>query len=370
MPYTTEIISNLEDLTPLAADWDLLAARFHTPLLRFDWFHAAALSFCPPGELAIFVLRSHGELAAIATLVINPKYGFPRYELLGASLLREPSGFLYRDQASLSALIERITRLGTPVCLDGLSADAEEAVLLKEARGYHPRYSAVGSFASPWIPTRACWEQYYASISASWRSSLRRSEKRAKELGAVAYEMIAPDPGTVDALMHEVFEVESAGWKSRIGTAMQANERLGAFFSAYARRSAAAGKLRIAFLRINGKAVAVQLLVEDASRLWVFKIGYDELYARCSPGILLMHHVIHQSFERGVEAVELLGTNQKWLDIWPNELHHYQDFFLHRFAPSAIITHGIEVSDRVLSRLRTSIAKSRKLSPQRTLAGA
>jgi CelD/BcsL family acetyltransferase involved in cellulose biosynthesis len=369
MSVTT--ISNVNELASLAPDWKRLAARFHTPLLSFDWFHAAALTLCPPGKLAVLVQRrENGEVSAIAPLVLNPKHGFFRYELLGTSMLREPSGFLYRDRPSLALLIDFIAHLHRPVCLEGISSDAEEIELLTDARGHRPKYSEVGSFAAPWIPIRLSWEDYAASISSSWRSSLRRSERRAKEFGTVTCEIASPGPDSVDAMVSEVFHVESSGWKSRLGTAMKDHEQLGAFFAAYARSTAAAGTLRIAFLRINGRAAAVQLLVEEASRLWVLKIGYDELFARCSPGILLMHHVLRRSFEQGLEGLELLGTNQQWLNIWPNELHHYKRFFLHKFVPSAIITHGIEVSDKAMSKLRTTLAKQSKLSPSRNLAEA
>ncbi len=56
--------------------------------------------------------------------------------------------------------------------------------------------------------------------------------------------------------------------------------------------------LRIAFLRIAGRPVAMQIAVERAQRLWLLKIGYDEEYARCSPGQLLMLEVAAAVCER------------------------------------------------------------------------
>ena len=64
-----EVIDDLTGLHSLAEEWNSLAARFNTPLLRHEWFAACAEACCPPGRLSILIIRSQQELRAIAPLV-------------------------------------------------------------------------------------------------------------------------------------------------------------------------------------------------------------------------------------------------------------------------------------------------------------
>jgi CelD/BcsL family acetyltransferase involved in cellulose biosynthesis len=80
--------------------------------------------------------------------------------------------------------------------------------------------------------------------------------------------------------------------------------------------------LRLAFMRIGGQAVAMQLMTESAGRLWLLKIGYDESYAACSPGQQLMLYVIGEAARRGLRAIEFLGEEEPWTRLWTSAARH------------------------------------------------
>jgi hypothetical protein len=42
--------------------------------------------------------------------------------------------------------------------------------------------------------------------------------------------------------------------------------------------------------------IAVQIIVENAERWWVLKIGYDNHWSKYSPGMQLMFDTIEQAF--------------------------------------------------------------------------
>ncbi len=54
-------------------------------------------------------------------------------------------------------------------------------------------------------------------------------------------------------------------------------------------------------------------------RFWVLKIGYDEEYSRCSPGILLIHETIRYAFTNGLKSYEFLGSDENWLHMWTKD---------------------------------------------------
>ncbi len=142
-----------------------------------------------------------------------------------------------------------------------------------------------------------------------------------------------------------------------MGTAVQHHESLNGFFCKYTRSIARLGKLRLAFLWIAEKPVAVQLLVESANRLWVLKVRYDESYAKCSPGIILLNKVSQYAFEKQYEAFEFLGRNEQWLNIWPHELHLFENILRFPASPATVIGRGLEVSECNIRKFQTMIAK-------------
>jgi hypothetical protein len=79
--------------------------------------------------------------------------------------------------------------------------------------------------------------------------------------------------------------------------------------------------LRIAFLRVDRRAIAMQLAIESGGAWWLFKIGFDESFARCSPGSLLMHTIGHAA-RSGLARYELLGEVEPWIaQLWTREEH-------------------------------------------------
>jgi CelD/BcsL family acetyltransferase involved in cellulose biosynthesis len=357
-----ELIENIHDFSLIADEWNVLADRFKTPLLRHEWFESCARAFCPPGKLFVVINRSAGRIVAIAPLAVNRKFGMDTVELLGTSVLGEPSGFLYEDERSLSGLMQEIFLLGKSLHLKGLPSASPELCRLKDVETYPGRNFHVDSYATPWIPISTTWENYSSTISPRWRSAMRRAARRANEFGDVEYEIITPSSSNLDSNLAEAFKVEGLSWKARAGTALQSYKVLGDFFTSYALSATRLGMLRIAFLRINGEAVATQLFIEFGKRWWVLKIGYNESYARCSPGVLLMNEVIRRAFDRPLEAFELLGTNQAWMGIWPNNLREHEIYRFHPFMPAVFARHGLDLSRRAIDRVQTAIAKRQKSS--------
>ncbi len=128
--------------------------------------------------------------------------------------------------------------------------------------------------------------------------------------------MLAPTPEQVTGVLDEAFAVEVRSWKGRSGTALALDRLRQPFYRRYAAAAAQRGDLLVAFLRIDGRAVAMHLDVRHAGSLWLLKIGYDESYAQCSPGHLLLLEVIRHCAQSGYETVEFFGSAAPWTRRW------------------------------------------------------
>jgi hypothetical protein len=73
-----------------------------------------------------------------------------------------------------------------------------------------------------------------------------------------------------------------------------------------------------------------------------------------------MNEVVKYAFDKHLEAFEMLGTNQAWLNIWPNRLHEYHNFRLYPITPLTIFSHGLELANFANKKIRTYVAKRQK----------
>jgi CelD/BcsL family acetyltransferase involved in cellulose biosynthesis len=235
-----------------------------------------------------------------------------RLELVGAELF-EPVDFDWRDEDALDAVAAAVAAARRPVWLARIPTDSPAIAALRR----HMRLVVERDAAS--CPVIALDPDPLTLLGSRRRHDLRRAARRAAELGPVRAEVVAPSPDEVDPLVDRAFAVEANGWKGRSGTALVLDPQRAHFYRAYARAAAGAGTLRLAFLTVGGVPAAMQVAVERDDALWLLKIGYDERFASCSPGHLLLRHTLEWAVARGLGRFEFLGTAAPWTRLWTRE---------------------------------------------------
>ena len=121
-------------------------------------------------------------------------------------------------------------------------------------------------------------------------------------------------------ILAESFRVEADGWKGRTGSALLSDPHRRQFYEKYATIASEKGILRLSFMRIGGEVAATQIAVESGGRFWLLKVGYDERFARCSPGHLLMVETLRYAAERGLRTFEFLGSTEPWTQVWTTDV--------------------------------------------------
>lgn len=316
-----KIIENIQEIEFIREDCNRLADKIQMPLMRFEWLLNCARVIPSHEKLFVVVLISDGNIKAIAPMVLIVKDFSTRLEMLGASLHNEPVSFLYEDENSLLELLRAINNMKKTIFLNAIRESSLEMLTLERSLLQQQNLNLVRKGSIPYLPITDGWENLQQNISPSRRSSLRRLKRIADGMGNLSIEIVCPSIELLEQYLDEVFEVEASGWKKRTGTALMINKKLGDFFRSYSREAASLKTLRLCFLRINEIAIAAQICLEYANRFWILKIGHNEKYAHCSPGILLMNEVIRYSFNNKLDAVEFLGGNEQWLHIWTNHFH-------------------------------------------------
>jgi CelD/BcsL family acetyltransferase involved in cellulose biosynthesis len=242
--------------------------------------------------------------------------------MIGAHEVNEPGDALCRDSDAAGRLAAAIVDGRRALEVDRLPAGSPLIPALRSAVRGKGIMAIRPAVPSPTIALDESWKDAASRFNSGRRSDFRRAARRAREYGEVSFETLAPGPEEFDALFDEAIAVEARSWKREAGTAIAVDRAKENCFRHYFRSACEGGTFRIAFMRIDGKAVAMQMALETLDRYWLFKIGFDETYERCSPGTLLMLHSLGWAAERRLRAFELLGNVEPWIArFWTRECH-------------------------------------------------
>lgn len=128
--------------------------------------------------------------------------------------------------------------------------------------------------------------QSYKKRMQQFRAIARHGEVGFQRLRGEAARVALPD----------FLALEAAGWKGRAGTAIARLPQASAYFDSLVTLSAAADSLQIDTLLLDGRPLAMGLLVESAGTRHFLKIAYDEAQARHSPGRALTIAMLQADF--------------------------------------------------------------------------
>jgi CelD/BcsL family acetyltransferase involved in cellulose biosynthesis len=224
--------------------------------------------------------------------------------------------FVHADGSDLDGLARALVGAQRPIVLRRVRADSPAVAALRRACAREWITFCRPSRGCPYITLDDSWSEPEQHVNAGRRSDLRRAWRAAEKIGPVTCEIVTPTPDQVPALLDEAYQVEAAGWKGREKTALAVDKRIGEFYRRYAAAAAARGILRVCLLRIGGEAAAMQIVAVTGDRFWLLKIGYSEMHARCSPGVLLMVETIRYAARAGLRSYEFLGAAEAWIRNW------------------------------------------------------
>jgi len=353
------VLRTLRELDELAAPWNAIGEEIGMPTMSHAWVRACAAAFVDPDKLAVTVVRTP-DAVAMAPLVKRDD-GVSRLELLGVDEIGDPSDLVTTNPSALARLAETLAHIGRPLHLMRIPAESPTVPALR--RAYRGKGIVITRAHAdyPWIPLDRTWSCPESWLNPGRRSDVRRARRRAGRLGSVRTEMLSPTPGELAPLLDEAFWVEAAGWKGRRGSAVIDDAARRTFFERYAFEAAARGTLRLGFLRIGGRPAAMQLGVESGERFWLLKIGYDETYRRCSPGMLLMIESLRYAAERGLRTYELLGTVEPWTSMWTRKTRACVSVRAYPATPhgiAALLVEGVRIGRRKVPGLARRALKS------------
>ena len=113
--------------------------------------------------------------------------------------------------------------------------------------------------------------------------------------------------------------------------------------------------VRIVFLKLNDKRIAMQIAIEYNSKYWLLKIGHDEKYNWLSPGVVLINETIKHAYKSGLSGYEFLGTDEDWLRAWQPERHILATLLFYPYNFSGMISFISDGTNHIFKKIRQSL---------------
>ena len=298
-PLTTFVAPAARALRTLRASWNPLAPH---PFATAEWL-AILGALVPPGAPVIYGARRGDALCAALPLALRNR------TLCGLENDHTPRFDLIGDRAALPSIFSRMLRdpRWDALELAHVPADSPLATDLVElAQKAGLRTATWATECSPYFELAGFEER----LGSKFRGNLRR---RAKKLPDLEFERVARYD---KALLDEGLELERAGWKGELGSAIACDAQLVRFYHAVARCFARRGGLSLNFLRARGKRIAFHFALETPRVYFLLKPGFDPEFSQFGPGQLLVLHAATDAARRGLLEFDFLGWDMPWKRDW------------------------------------------------------
>ena len=160
----------------------------------------------------------------------------------------------------------------------------------------------------------------YGTRTRKHEREVDRLARRLAETGAVAFGS-ASDAADIRYAAEWFLALEQAGWKGRRRTAFLSDAGDAAFLRAALRQLARAGKCRIDWIAVDGRPIAMAIVLRSADRAYYWKTTYDERYARYSPGVQLTRALAERQLaDPAIQITDSCAiANHPMIDrLWPS----------------------------------------------------
>ena len=292
-------VDTYTSVAPIAGEWDELAKRTGaSPFLRPGWIDAWSRAF-GGGSLEVLALRRNGELAG--ALAVQRR---ARGVYAPANWHTPEWGPVAADDDAARELFDAVFARHPPYALlRFLGPGTAQALEAARAAGYSANARPLQQ--SPYIELGGGWD----SLPQPRAKNVAKAKQK---LGDVELEWSE----RLDGLLDDVLRLEGSGWKVELGTAIVSQPRLRSFYEEVMRWGDREGILRIAFLRIGDRRIAVEFGFQDERRFYNIKGGYDPEFKKHSPGLLIAHDLIKKCADQGLETFEYLGAAEPMKMEW------------------------------------------------------
>jgi len=350
--FRTSIVRDYEQFVSLEIEWNdaVQRAQIPHPFLRHEWVRTWWDSFQGDRQLQILIVRDAHRIVGIAPLMRENAvvYGLPvrRLALLANDHTPRTDFVIAGDEnevyrAMWSSLASEMDRWDVLQLTQLPETSQTIRVMSGLASADQLPIGTWESSQSPYLELAGTWESYWASLSAKFRSNVRNRLTRLKPIAQPTLEILS-DKAAIAAACDDVWRLEASGWKDKEGTSIGSDPKVEKFYTLLADRAADHGWLRLLFLTVGGRRIAVSYSAVYDGRLFLLKTGHDREFHACSPFKLLTYFAAQEAYARGLREIDFLGDTEPWKQEWTSTARGHDWLFIFSTSRRARLLHSIK----------------------------
>lgn len=328
----------------LRADWDRLnTARLDLPFLCSDAV-AAALAVFGNGQEQLLVGQAQGQTQAMLVLVPD---GRLRWRTFQPSQL--PLGsWVAASGVSLPALCHSLIRgpLGLCLVLSITQVDPLQAPPADDGPDTrHAHY-----IDTAWVGIDGSFDDYWAARGKNLRQNMRKQRNKLAAEGTATQMRVLTTEAEMAPALARYGALEGQGWKAGQGTAIEADNAQGRFYTRLFEQAARRGEALVTEYLFNDRTVAMNLGLLRNGTLVVLKTAYDESVPKAlSPAFLLREEELQRFFagtQPLVRRIEYYGKVMDWHTKLTEDKRGLYHLTVYRWALLKRLAEGKRASSR------------------------
>lgn len=325
-------VNELAPLSDLRSQWESLLRQ--TPGADFfrtlDWLEVYWRHFGQQQRLRVLIVLEAGEAVGFVPLVVRREqtklgpFNVLTYPLDDWGSFYAPIGA--DPQRLLAAALEYVQSTQRDWDLleirwadTGNSADNHVSQALRRAGAWRPARRLHTEI--PIVNLEGDWDGYWAGRSGSWRSQVRRNEKKLASAGHV--ELVRHRPASAADgdprwdLYDECLRLAELSWQgeSDSGTTLS-HPSVSGYLRDTHEAAARAGCLDVNLLTVDGQSAAFVYNYAYDGYISSLRLGFDPQFRQYGAGTVLMGRLLRDSFERGDRLFDFLpgslGAKKRW----------------------------------------------------------
>lgn len=304
----SEIVSDVEALSPHLGAWDALAVAAGRPFCAPGWM----LAWWREGRVGdarlrvVLVTDATGRLAGIGPFFAQVGWlGLAEYRLLAAGFCHR-IGLLARGgydavvAAEVAGALAGADPTPASVVFEGIDQRDRWPELVAAAWPGRTRLRTDLTMDAPAIELEGDYERWLARRERKFRKEARRTARRLDEEGI--RQRLTLDDGALSALVR----LNEARWRDRGGSNLggQTKRVLDAAAAALGRDE---DRIAVMLLDCAGATIAAELVLRAGDSMAFWAGGFDADWARHSPGTHAMLAALKDAAADGVRWVDLGG---------------------------------------------------------------
>ncbi len=230
--------------------------------------------------------------------------------------------------------------------------------LLKQNSKNLPQFKIEKGIICPYVTIPNSEKKLLNSLNPKFRKNLtRRLNKLEKEQGKVEithyYEF-----GSLQQAMKIFFSLHQKRWMFKGEKGGFGNQKSREFTMETIKFFAERDWLRLHFLTVNNKPVAVSLDLEYQGKMYGHLSGFDPEYSKYSVGNLLMLKILKQCVEKGLSEYDFMQGDEAYKFDWTNKFRQNMNIkFVNKKFSSLLI--NLSLQSYKLTRRSLQIIKNR-----------